>query len=91
MPEFYIIIAQKIFFLNFFLGGGGTFPLTSVSYAYIEIHSVSKPISNVYYCVKISGNFWKFPPNTKFPENLQPCSRVYSCDNYFARPRLAVV
>jgi len=34
MPEFYTIIARKIFFHNFFMGGGGHVPLLSVSYAY---------------------------------------------------------
>jgi len=36
MPEFYINITRKIFFLDFFLGGGGT-PPAPVSYAY-ETH-----------------------------------------------------
>ena len=31
MPEFYVIIARKIFFTIFFFGGGGAVP---ISYAY---------------------------------------------------------
>jgi len=34
-PEFYIIIARKKFFPRFFVGGGGTSTLFSVSYAYV--------------------------------------------------------
>jgi len=39
----------------------------------IEIHNGSKIIGNIYYQGKfpeISENFWKFPPNTKFPEKF---------------------
>ena len=35
MPKFYVIIARKIFFPNFFFGGGArAAPLLPVSYAY---------------------------------------------------------
>ena len=35
---------------------------------FIEIDSGSKPISHL----PLGENFRKFPPNVKFPENLQP-------------------
>ena len=35
----------------------------------IEIHTGSEIMGNIYYR-KISVNFPKFPPNTKFPENF---------------------
>jgi len=41
----------------------------------IEIYIGSRIIGNIYNYgkfSKISGNFRKFPPSTKFPENLQP-------------------
>ena len=36
----------------------------------LDIRSVSKPTANVQ-CSILWENFQKFPPNTKFPENLQ--------------------